>query len=290
MGMNLLHGGHLTHGSPVNRSGKFYNAVQYTVDPETERIDYDAVQELAQQYKPNSSSPGTPPTPGLRTGLVSRRLPNRSARTCLPISPCSRPGNGRRVSFAGGLCDVITFTTHKTLCGPRGACILTTNPTLARKIDRAVFPGEQGGPHVHVFAALAVTFKLAKTDQFKALQAQIVKNCVALTDRLAERGLRIPFGGTNTHLTNIDCSSIKGPDGTTLSGDQAARILDIAGIVVNRNTIPGDISAADPSGLRLGTPWVTQRGLKEDDMLVLVDIIADLLHAMTPFGLGGSQR
>jgi glycine hydroxymethyltransferase len=188
-----------------------------------------------------------------------------------------------------GYADIITFTTHKSLCGPRGACILTTDPTLARKIDRAVFPGEQGGPHVNVFAAIALAFKLARTEQFRQLQQQIVKNCVALTDRLKERGLRIPFGGTNTHLTNLDCSTIKGKDGTGLSGDQAARILDIAGIVVNRNTIPGDSSAVDPNGIRMGTPWVTQRGLKEAEMVRIADIIADLLQATQPFALEGRK-
>ena len=181
-----------------------------------------------------------------------------------------------------GIADVITFTTHKSLCGPRGACILTTDPTLARKIDRAVFPGEQGGPHVNVFAAIALTFKLARTEQFRQLQAQMVKNCAVFTERLSEHGFRIPYGGTNTHLMNLDCSSVRGPDGVALSGDQAARILDIAGIVVNRNTIPGDQSALDPSGIRMGTPWVTQRGFKEKEMVELADIISDLLKATTP--------
>ena len=188
-----------------------------------------------------------------------------------------------------GYADVITFTTHKSLCGPRGACILTTDPTLARKIDRAVFPGEQGGPHVHVFAAIATTFKLARTPQFKQLQEQIVKNCVVFTQRLKEHGFRIPYGGTNTHLMNLDCSSVRGPDDVALSGDQAARILDIAGIVVNRNTIPGDKSALDPSGIRMGTPWVTQRGFQEKQMVQLADIISDLLKATTPFAQSGRK-
>ena len=160
---------------------------------------------------------------------------------------------------------------------------MTTDAGLSRKIDRAVFPGEQGGPHVNVFAAMAVAFKLAQTDQFRKLQAQIVENCVSLTQRLEGRGFRIPYGGTNTHLTNLDCKSITGPDGTYLSGDQAARILDIGGIVVNRNTIPGDKSAANPSGIRLGTPWVTQRGFGESEIAHLADIIADLLQAVTPY-------
>ncbi len=188
-----------------------------------------------------------------------------------------------------GYADVITFTTHKSLCGPRGACILTTDPALARKIDRAVFPGEQGGPHVNVFAAIALTFKIAQTDQFRQLQSQIVKNCSIFTNRLKEHGFRIPYGGTNTHLMNLDCSTVRGSDGVTLSGDQAARILDIAGIVTNRNTIPGDKSALDPSGLRMGTPWVTQRGFKEKEMIELADVISDLLKAITPFAQEGRK-
>ncbi len=147
---------------------------------------------------------------------------------------------------------------------------------------------------MHVFAALALTFKLARTEQFKQLQHQIVKNCVALTDQLKERGFHIPFGGTNTHLTNLDCKSIVGPDGTPLSGDMAARILDVAGLVVNRNTIPGDKTALNASGIRLGTPWMTQRGLEEADMVEVADIIADVLKATTPYTVdtrkGDAQR
>jgi len=136
---------------------------------------------------------------------------------------------------------------------------------------------------------MALAFKLARSDQFRQMQAQVVKNCKALTDRLQESGLRISYAGTDTHLSNVDCRSVKGPDGTHLSGDQAARILDIAGVVVNRNTIPGDLSAVDPSGIRLGTPWVTQRGLKEPDMLILGDIIADVLNSCTPYSLEGRK-
>jgi len=177
---------------------------------------------------------------------------------------------------------VITFTTHKTLMGPRGACILTTDPDLAKKIDRAVFPGEQGGPHVNVFAALAVAFKLARTPQFRELQHQIVRNAQAMARRLAERGLRIPYGGTNTHLLLVDCKSVRGPDGTPLMGEPAARVLDLAGIVVNRNTIPGDTGAGAASGIRLGTPWITQRGFREPEVEALADIIADVLWACKP--------
>ncbi len=162
------------------------------------------------------------------------------------------------------------------MCGPRGAVILTHDATIAKKIDKGVFPGEQGGPHVHVFAALATTFKLAKTEQFKKLQHQIKANCAVLTNRLAERGLRISYGGTDTHLGNVDCKTIVGKDGTPLSGDMAARILDLAGIVLNRNTILLIKPPCIASGIRYGTPWMTQRGLGEKEMVEVADIIADV--------------
>jgi len=290
MGMNLLHGGHLSHGSAVNRSGKYYNAIHYTVDPDTEQIDYGAVAALAEQHKPKFIIAGYSSYPWAVDWVRFKEIA-KSVGALLFADIAHVAGLVAAGVYPSpvGIADVITFTTHKSLCGPRGACILTTDPTLARKIDRAVFPGEQGGPHVNVFAAMALTFKLAKGEPFKQMQAQVVKNCATLTSRLQERGLRIPFGGTNTHLTNVDCSSITGADGSTISGDQAARILDIAGIVVNRNTIPGDPSAADPSGIRLGTPWVTQRGFREGEMVALADIIADLLRAMTPFTLEGRK-
>jgi glycine hydroxymethyltransferase len=193
-----------------------------------------------------------------------------------------------------GYAHVITSTTHKTLAGPRGAVILTTDPELARKLDKAVFPGEQGGPHVHIFAALALTFKLAQTRQFEKLQKQIVKNALAMSEQFKARGLRVPFGGTNCHMLNVDCRTIKGADGATLSGDQAARILDLVGIVVNRNTIPGDKSALDPSGIRLGTPWITQRGFDEEKSRQLANIMADVLLAAAPHNVttakGKNQR
>lgn len=290
MGMNLLHGGHLSHGSPVNRSGKYYNAIHYTVDPETERINYDLVESLAEEHKPKFIIAGYSSYPWMvdweRFKAIAKSV---GAYLFADIAHVAGLVAGGVYPSPVGYADVITFTTHKSLCGPRGACILTTDPVLARKIDRAVFPGEQGGPHVNVFAGMALAFKLAQTTQFRELQQQVVKNSVTLTDRLAERGLRIPFGGTNTHLTNVDCSTVRGEDGTTLSGDQAARILDIAGLVTNRNTIPGDKSALSPSGVRLGTPWVTQRGLKEAEMLQVADIIADLLLNMKPYSLEGRR-
>lgn len=290
MGMSLLHGGHLTHGSSVNRSGKFYKAIHYTVDPITEKINYDQVEELARLNKPKFIIAGYTSYPWsvdwARMKAISKGI---GAYLIADISHIAGLVVAGVTPSPLGYADVITFTTHKCLCGPRGACILTTDASLSNKIDRAVFPGEQGGPHVNIFAALATTFKLARTDQFRELQQQIVRNSVAISDRLKERGMRVPYGGTDTHLLCVDCSTITGPDGTTLSGDQAARILDIAGLVMNRNTIPGDKSASDPNGLRLGTPWVTQRGLKEADMRQIADWIADILQACTPFSLEGKK-
>ncbi len=294
MGMSLLHGGHLTHGSSVNRSGKYYHAIHYSVDPTHEQIDYDAVEALAHQHKPKMIIAGYSSYPWAVDWRRFREIADSvGAYLFADIAHVAGLVAAGAYPSPVGFAHVITFTTHKSLCGPRGACILTTDPALARKIDRAVFPGEQGGPHVNVFAAIAVTFKLAKTEQFRQLQHQIVANCIALTKRLEQRGFRIPYGGTNTHLTNLDCRSVVGQDGTPLSGDLAARVLDLAGIVVNRNTIPGDKSAVNPSGIRMGTSWVTQRGFGEATVQQLADIIADLLFAIQPYrlpGISDSQR
>jgi glycine hydroxymethyltransferase len=284
LGMSLLHGGHLSHGSSVNRSGKLFNATHYTVDPGTEQINYDTVAALAEQHKPKILIAGYSSYPWAVDWKRFREIAD-SVGAILLADIAHVAG----LVVAGvypsplGYAQVITFTTHKSLCGPRGACILTTDPALARKLDRGVFPGEQGGPHVHAMAAMAVAFKLDKSEQFRQLTHQIVKNCAVFTDRLKERGFRIPYGGTDTHLMNLDCRSVKAPDGTPLSGDMAARILDLAGIVVNRNTIPGDKTAASPSGIRMGSSWITQRGFKEAEMLQLADIIADLLWSATPY-------
>jgi len=288
MGMNLFHGGHLTHGSPANRSGKLYNAVHYTIDPATEQLDYSQIQELASQHKPKIIVVGYSSYPWAVNWDKFRKIAD-SVKAILMADIAHVAGMVAAGAYPSpvGYADVITFTTHKTLCGPRGAAILTTDESLSKKIDKAVFPGEQGGPHVHIFAALAVTFKLAATQQFHDLQHQIVKNTKVFTERLREHGFRIAYGGSDTHLMNLDVKSIKGPDGATLTGEQAARILDLAGIVVNRNTIPGDTSALNPTGLRMASPWVTQRGFKETEMTQLADIIADLLKATTPYRLPG---
>ena len=286
LGMNLLHGGHLTHGSPVNRSGKYYHAVHYGVEPETEKIDYDAVEALAREHKPRMIIAGYSSYPWAPDWQRFRQIADAvGAYLLADIAHIAGLVCSRVLSSPVGIADVVTFTTHKSLCGPRGAVILTASGRLAKKLERAVFPGEQGGPHMNVIAGQAVAFKLAMTEQFQEMQKQIVANCVALTEGVSQEGLRIPFGGTNTHLTNVDCKSVVGEDGSTLSGDQAARILDLAGVVVNRNTIPGDRSAANPSGIRLGTPWITQRGFREEQSRELGRLISRLLKGCTPYAL-----
>jgi glycine hydroxymethyltransferase len=286
MGMNLLHGGHLTHGSSVNRSGKLYNIVHYNVDPTTERIDYDTVAAKALESKPKMIIAGYSSYPWVPDWARFREIADSVGAFFLAdISHIAGLIAAGVVPSPVGLAHVITFTTHKTLYGPRGACIVTQDAALSRKLDRSVFPGEQGGPHMHAIAAMATSFKLAKTEAFQAAQKQTVANAQALTKRLKERGLRIPFGGTDTHLGNIDCKTIIGRDGTPLNGDMAARILDIVGIVLNRNTIPGDKTALASSGLRYGTPWITQRGLTENEMGSIGDVMADVLTATHPYSV-----
>ena len=294
MGLNLLHGGHLSHGSSVNRSGKYYKIVHYSVDA-NEQLDYEAIRALARERKPKMIIAGYSSYSWVPDWKKFREIADEvGAYFLADISHIGGLIAAGVVPSPIGIAHVTMSTTHKSLDGPRGAVLLTTYPDIARKLDKAVFPGEQGGPHVHIFAALALTFKLARTLQFKKLQAQTVKNAQAMVDQFKKRGLRVPFGGTDCHMLNVDVTSIKGPDGTALSGDQAARILDVVGIVVNRNTIPGDKNATDPSGIRMGTPWITQRGFDVLKSRQLADIMADVLLACAPHSVDtphkGRQR
>ncbi len=294
MGLDLLHGGHLSHGSPVNRSGKWFKAVHYSVGAD-EKLDYEAIRQLALENKPKLLIAGYSSYSWVPDWKKFREIADEvGAYFLADISHIGGLVAAGVVPSPIGIADVVMSTTHKSLDGPRGAVLMTTKADIAKKIDKAVFPGEQGGPHVNVFAGLALTFKLAQTKQFKKLQDQTIKNAVAMADQFTKRGLRVPFGGTNSHMLNVDCSSVIGEDGTKLSGDQAARILDIIGVVVNRNTIPGDKSAAAPSGIRLGTPWITQRGFNEKQSRQLADIIADVLLACAPHAVDtvrkGKQR
>jgi glycine hydroxymethyltransferase len=282
MGLNLLHGGHLSHGSSVNRSGKWFKAVHYTVD-ENEKLDYNKIRALALEAKPKLIIAGYSSYSWIPDWKKFRAIADEvGAYFLADLSHIGGLVAAGVVPSPIGHAHVVMSTTHKSLDGPRGAVLLTTDAAIAKKIDKAVFPGEQGGPHVHIFAALALTFKLAQTPTFKKLQAQTLKNAVAMADQFKKRGLRVPFGGTDSHLVNVDVTTVKGEDGTKLSGDQAARILDLVGIVVNRNTIPGDRNSADPSGIRLGTPWITQRGFNEKTTRELVDVMADVLLACAP--------
>ncbi len=290
LGMSLLHGGHLSHGSPVNRSGMFYNAQHYTVDPKTERLDYDAILAQALEIKPKIIVAGYSSYPWVPDWAKFRDIADRAGALLMTdVSHIAGLIAAGQVPSPVGHAHIITFTTHKTLLGPRGACIITEDPLHARKIDKAVFPGEQGGPHVNTIAGLALTFKLAQSRQFKELQGQIIKNAVAFADQLKGRGLRVPYDGTDTHITLLDCKSVRGPEGAYLSGDMGARILDIAGIVANRNTIPGDRSAFSATGVRFGTTWLTQRGFSEDHLRQIADIIADLFEATTPYHMPGRR-
>jgi len=182
-----------------------------------------------------------------------------------------------------GYADVIMFTTHKTLCGPRGAVILTTDPDIAKAIELAVFPGAQGGPHVNKFAAIAAAFALARTPEFRELQSRIVENAVLLAEALEREGLKLAYGGTDTHLLVIDLRAIRTKNGETMLGEIAARILDLVGLVTNKNTIPGDTSAADAHGIRMGTPWVTERGMGKEEMEEIARITSSVLREIRPF-------
>ncbi len=284
MGLSLVHGGHLTHGSDVNISGKLYDAVSYTVDERTELLDYDQIEALALRHRPKMIIAGYTSYPRQPNWAKFREIADRAGAYLLAdIAHVAGMVVAGAYATPLGYADVVTFTTHKTLCGPRGACILTTDPELAQRIDRAVFPGVQGGPHVNKFAAMATAFRVAQTEQFHQLQHQIVTNARVLARALTDEGMRVPCGGTDTHLLLVDCKTVRGDDDTPLMGGVTATILDLIGIVVNKNTIPGDKSGAHPSGIRLGTPWVTQRGLREAEMKRVASIIARAMKAIRPF-------
>jgi glycine hydroxymethyltransferase len=283
LSMDLRHGGHLSHGSPANRSGKYFNIVPYAVDPQSEVLDYDVLRALVLEHKPKMIIGGYSSYPWAVDWEEFRAIADLvGAYLLADIAHVAGLVVAGVYPSPIGHAHIITSTTHKSLYGPRGAVILTTDPDLAELIDQAVFPGEQGGPHVNVFAALCLTFKLAQTKEFTDLQRRVVENCRVFADRMQSNGFRIAYGGTNTHLLVLDCKSVIGPDGTELSGDQASRILDLVGITVNRNTLPGDETAYDASGVRMGTPWISQIGFNAKETEELADIIADVLRATVP--------
>ena len=275
LSMSLSHGGHLSHGDNVNFSGRYYNVVTYGVNAKTERIDMAEVSRLAQQHRPKLIVVGATAYPRQFDFEAWRHIAD-SVGAYLLADIAHIAG-----LIAGGVhpspvpySDVVTTTTHKTLRGPRGAMIMC-KAEYADKIDRAVFPGLQGGPFLHTIAAKAVAFKEASEPAFRTYQAQIVKNAVALAERLIENGFRLVSGGTENHLMLMDLTSKY----EKLSGRQAADHLEDAGIIVNKNSIPYDKrKPRTTSGIRLGTPMVTTRGMQEEQMHLIADFIAEALE------------
>ncbi|MDX1415719.1 MAG: serine hydroxymethyltransferase [Candidatus Promineifilaceae bacterium] len=292
MGLNLNDGGHLSHGSPVNRSGKVYNSVPYFVSEDTELLDYDAIEAQVLEVQPQIIVAGYSAYPMIVDWQRFRDIADKvGAYLLADIAHISGLVASGVHPSPIGIADVVTTTTHKSLCGPRGAMLMTHRRDLYRKFDRAVFPGEQGGPHLNTMAALAVALKLAKSEKFLALQQRIVQNAGRLAEKLAEYGLRIVGGGSENHLLLVDTKSVT-HNGVHLSGDMAARILDVAGIVLNRNTIPGDKGAFNPTGLRMGTVWISQLGFGEAEIDLLAKAIATVLQGCKPFyyaGMGGKK-
>ncbi len=268
MGMSLAHGGHLTHGSPVNMSGKIYNFVPYTVDDVTGRIDYDKFEAQAKECKPKLIVAGASAYPRIidfeRISKIAKEVNAYFMVDMAHIAGLVAAGlHPNPVPYA----DVVTTTTHKTLRGPRGGMILCKEE-LAKAIDKAIFPGSQGGPLMHIIAAKAVCFGEALTDEFKAYQQQIVKNAAALAEGLTSRGLKLVSGGTDNHLMLLDLT------GTDITGKELERRLDEVYITANKNAIPNDPqSPFITSGIRIGTPAVTSRGLKEKDMEKIAEYI-----------------
>ena len=273
LGMDLSHGGHLTHGSKASISGKYFNACFYGVDPETEMIDYEKAMQIAGECKPKIIIAGA--------SAYSRIIDFKKMREI-----ADEVGAYLMVDMAhiGGLvaagvhpspvpyADVVTSTTHKTLRGPRGAIILCKDE-LKKKINSAVFPGTQGGPLMHIIAGKAVCFKEAMSEEFKAYQRQVVKNAAVLADTLSENGIRLVSGGTDNHLMLADTMSL----GRT--GNEVQELLDAAHITANKNSIPFDTQSVKlTSGMRFGTPAVTTRGMGEDEMLDIGKMIVRIIN------------
>jgi glycine hydroxymethyltransferase len=287
MGLSLIDGGHLTHGSKVSNSGKIYRSVPYRVDPNTEQLNYDAIESQALEERPNIIIAGFTAYPLKIDWARFREIADKCGAYLLAdIAHISGLVAAGVHPSPVGIADVVTTTTHKSLCGPRGAMIITHRSDLVRKIDRAVFPGQQGGPHLNTIAALALALKLAKTDQFRKLQKRIVTNASYLAECLSSNGLRIVAGKTENHLLLIDTKSVT-HRGVHLSGDMAARILDVAGIVTNSNTIPGDRSAFSATGVRIGTVWISQLGYNKPEVEQLANAITTVLQGCRPFAYVG---
>ena len=279
MGLQLSHGGHLTHGSPVSRSGIRYRSVRYELVDAASRLDYDQIAAIADRERPRIIIAGYTSYPWAPDWERFRAIADSvDAYLMADIShPAGMVVAGAYPSPVG-IADVVTFTTHKTLFGPRAAVILSHRRHLMRRIDRAVFPGEQGGPHVNKMAAMAVAFGLAATPAFAAVQRRIVDNAAVLADALVDQGVGVAYGGTDTHLLVVNLREA-GASGE-LRGEPTVRILDLLGIVANRNSLPGDSGFAAPSGVRMGTPWLTQRGFDTSDMRELAGLLGRAFRAM----------
>jgi glycine hydroxymethyltransferase len=273
MGMSLSHGGHLTHGSPVNLSGSFFNFVPYGVSPETEVIDYDDVRRIALECKPKMIVAGASAYPRIIDFKRLREIADEVGALMMVdmahIAGLVAAGeHPSPVPYA----DFVTTTTHKTLRGPRGGMILCKGD-YAKAIDKAIFPGTQGGPLEHVVAAKAVCFAEALTDEFKAYQHQIILNAKAMENTFREEGVRMVSGGTDNHLMLLDFT------GTEMTGKQMEALLEDANITVNKNTVPNETrSPFITSGIRVGTPAATTRGLKEPEMKKVAGWIAKILR------------
>lgn len=274
MGMQLTHGGHLTHGSPASFSGSLYKIISYGVDPETEYLDLDVVRKMALEHRPKLIVVGASAYPrAIDFSEFNKIAKEVDAYLMADIAHIAG-------LIAGGVhqnpcehVDFVTVTTHKTLRGPRGGMILCKEE-FAQKIDKAVFPGIQGGPMMHTVAAKAVCLKEAMADEFAEYQRQIVRNAARLADELNERGFRLISGGTDNHLMLVDVTK------RGLTGKEAADTLDKAGITVNMNSIPFDKKGPNiTSGIRPGTPSVTTAGMKEEEMVQIAELIEEALNA-----------
>ena len=277
LGMNLTDGGHLTHGSPVNISGTYYKVIPYGVDRETERIDYDALEKLAAEHHPRMIIAGASAYARIidfeRIAAIAKSVDAIFMVDMAHIAGLVAAGqHPSPVPYA----DIVTTTTHKTLRGPRGGLILGRDEELGKKINKAVFPGIQGGPLMHVIAAKAVALGEALKPSFKEYGAQVVKNAAALADELTKLSYRIVSGGTDTHVMLVDLTN------KDITGKEAQTLLDEVNITSNRNTIPFEPrSPFVTSGIRLGSPALTTRGFREEDMREVARIIAHVLDAPT---------
>ncbi len=271
LSMNLAHGGHLSHGSPVNMSGKYWNIVPYGVSEKDNTIDYDEVRRLALECKPKLILAGASAYPRIidfeKFSAIAKEVGAYLMVDMAHIAGLVATGaHPSPVPYA----DVVTTTTHKTLRGPRGGLILTNDEEIAKLINKAIFPGIQGGPLMHTIAAKAVCFGEALKPEFKAYAEQVVKNCAVLADTLIKEGFKLVSGGTDNHLMLLDLTGM-----AVCTGKEAEHLLDSVGITVNKNAIPFDTQKPFvTSGIRIGTAAVTSRGFKEDDLVEVGKLIA----------------